>query len=271
MPLPNDLRTLAIDLSALAAQAGRLILDVARTELTIAEKGDFSPVTNADIRAEAHLLEGLARLLPGIPVLAEESASRAEIPDIGDTFLVVDPLDGTREFLAGRPEYTVNIGLVSGGRPVLGVLHAPALARIYWGAEGTGAARADDVPMDVPIHAPVVCRYVPIRTRTADDAPVALTSRGHNDATTEAFLDRLGIAERVRIGSAIKFAMLAEGAADIYPRFGPTMEWDLAAGHALIAAAGGAVLTPEGDAIRYGKVETGFRNGPFVAWGYPPR
>jgi 3'(2'), 5'-bisphosphate nucleotidase len=266
VPPEISLGQFAPRLSALAAEAGRLILDLSNAGIDVAAKDDLSPVTNADLRAEERLLAGLREILPGVPVLAEESASRGDIPDIGDTFLVLDPLDGTREFVAGRPEYTVNIGLVTGGRPVLGVLHAPALGRTYWGAVGHGAWRAIHAPGAVPDGE----AYTAIATRTPPAGAVALTSRGYNDATTEAFLDALGVAERQRLGSAYKFALVAEGSADLYPRFGTTMEWDLAAGHALVEAAGGVVLTPDGLNIPYAKAETGFRNGPFVAWGRAP-
>jgi 3'(2'), 5'-bisphosphate nucleotidase len=266
VPPVDDLIQSAPRLAALAADAGRLILDLVRAGIDVSAKDDLSPVTNADLCAEERLLAGLHDILPGVPVLAEESASRGDIPDVGDTFLVIDPLDGTREFVAGRPEYTVNIGLVAGGRPVLGVLHAPALGRTYWGVVGHGAMRAIHAPGAVP----AADGFEPIATRPRAAAALALTSRGYNDAATEAFLDELGIGERQRLGSAYKFALVAEGSADLYPRFGPTMEWDLAAGHALVEAAGGVVLTPEGQAIRYAKAETGFRNGPFVAWGRPP-
>ncbi|MDX6807433.1 3'(2'),5'-bisphosphate nucleotidase CysQ [Terrihabitans rhizophilus] len=257
-------RSLSFHLSVLAAEAGRLILDISRRGAEVQEKSDHSPVTDADIAAEELLLAGLGRLLPGVPVLAEESASRGEAPLPGSTFLVVDPLDGTREFVSGRREYTVNIGLVSEGRPVLGVLHVPAYGRTYHGAESAGAARALHEVGALPVEE----MFEPIRTRTPPPGLMALTSRGHNDAATEAFLDKLGVVgERQRIGSAYKFALVAEGSADIYPRFGPTMEWDLAAGHALILAAGGDVLSPEGEPVRYGKTDEGYRNHAFVAWG----
>jgi 3'(2'), 5'-bisphosphate nucleotidase len=257
-------RDLSFHLSVLAAEAGRLILDIASRGASVQEKADHSPVTDADLAAEELLLKGLARLLPGVPVLAEESASRGEAPRPGSTFLVVDPLDGTREFVSGRREYTVNIGLVSDGRPILGVLHVPAYGRTYHGAEGVGAGRACHEVGGLPREE----MFEPIRTRMPLGRMVALTSRGHNDAATEAFLDRLGnVGERQRIGSAYKFALVAEGSADVYPRFGPTMEWDLAAGHALVAAAGGDVLSPDGEPVRYGKTDEGYRNHAFVAWG----
>jgi 3'(2'), 5'-bisphosphate nucleotidase len=264
--LPSNVPALAAELARLAAEAGRIILDVAASGLRVREKDDLSPVTQADTQAEAFILEGLSRILPGIPVLAEESASRGDAFGIADTFLVVDPLDGTREFVAGRPEYTVNIGLVADGRAVLGVLCAPALGRHYWGAPGNGAWRAC-----LPVGAlPAPADFERIAVDASGRSPIALTSLGHGDPDTEAFLDRCGATERRRLGSALKFALVAEGAADIYARFVGTMEWDTAAGQAIVEAAGGAVLTPEGAPLIYGKASEGFRNGPLIAWGRAP-
>lgn len=250
----------------LAAEAGRLILSLSEGGLEVRSKEDASPVTNADMRAEEMLLEGLARILPGVPVLAEEQASAGNTPEIAGAFLVIDPLDGTKEFVSGRAEYTVNIGLVEDGRPRLGILSVPALGRIYWGVTGLGAARALHPPGSLPAQD----GFEPIATRAAAKPPVALTSRGHNDAVTEAFLDNLGAQERQRLGSAYKFALVAEGSADLYARFAGTMEWDTAAGEALLTAAGGGVRDPDGNLLAYAKTETKFLNGPFIAWGRVP-
>lgn len=265
-PVPSDYSALLPELARLAAEAGRLILSLSTQGLEVRTKDDTSPVTNADMRAEEMLIMGLGLLMPGVPVLAEESASRGVLPSALDTFLVLDPLDGTREYVSGRPEYTVNIGLVQNGRPRLGVLHAPALGRTYWGIPGSGAARAVHDPGTIP----AADLFAPITSRPAAGPLVALTSRGHNDAVTEAFLDSLGATERRRLGSAYKFALVAEGSADLYARFGGTMEWDTAAGEALLVAAGGAVLTPDGAPLGYGKAADEFRNGPFIAWGRAP-
>jgi 3'(2'),5'-bisphosphate nucleotidase len=254
-------------LSRLASEAGRLILSLSEGGLEVRSKQDASPVTNADMRAEEMLLEGLARILPGVPVLAEEQASAGNTPSVDGTFLVIDPLDGTKEFVAGRAEYTVNIGLVENGRPTLGILSVPALGRIYWGVVGKGAARALHAPGSLPAED----GFQPIVTREPASPPVALTSRGHNDAVTEAFLDNLGSTERLRLGSAYKFALVAEGSADLYPRFHGTMEWDTAAGEALLTAAGGGVRDPDGNLLGYAKTETRFLNGPFIAWGRVPQ
>ncbi|RXF75380.1 3'(2'),5'-bisphosphate nucleotidase CysQ [Hansschlegelia zhihuaiae] len=261
----RDAKLLAA-LAALAVEAGRAILDVYEgPEIASRAKDDRSPVTDADERAEAILISGLAALFPNMPVIAEEAASRDGTPEAApETFLLVDPLDGTREFLARNGEFTVNVGLVDGGRPVLGCVFAPALGAIWLGAEGLGAktARAD-------LRAePAQDAYRPIAVRPAPEAGLcAVASRSHADPATEEFLASLKVANRRSAGSSLKFCLVAEGEADVYPRFGPTMEWDTAAGHAVLAAAGGVVLKPDGSEFGYGKSETGFRNGAFVAWG----
>jgi 3'(2'), 5'-bisphosphate nucleotidase len=251
-------------LAKLAVEAGRAILDVYESEaIAVRAKDDRSPVTDADERAEAILITGLAALLPGVPVVAEEASSRDGAPDVAPgTFLLVDPLDGTREFLARNGEFTVNVGLVDGAAPVLGCVHAPALGATWIGASELGArtVRAglrEQSDLDA---------FRPIAVREAPEAELcAVASRSHADAETEAFLSRLHVATRRSAGSSLKFCLVAEGKADVYPRFGPTMEWDTAAGHAVLAAAGGSVLRPDGSMFGYGK--PGFRNGAFVAWG----
>lgn len=257
---------LGLALARLAAETGPLILEIARAGAEIRAKSDDSPVTQADMLAEEAILVGLSKILPGVPVLAEESAAAGKLPALDGPLLVVDPLDGTREFIAGRPEYTINIGLLEAGRPVLGIIHAPALGRTYYGALACGAYCAGHGIGAVP----ALSEFAAINTRARPARPVALTSYSHADATTTAFLHDLGGHDERRLGSALKFAILAEGAADIYPRFVPTMEWDTAAGHALVEAAGGAVLTPEGAPLAYLKSDAGFRNGPFIAWGRRP-
>jgi 3'(2'), 5'-bisphosphate nucleotidase len=265
MARPGE-RALALALAALTAEAGRLILEIARAGTEGRLKEDGSPVTICDERAEAFLLEALAKLLPGVPIVAEESASRGALPTMAGEFVLVDPLDGTREFIAGRDCYTVNIGLVAAGEPVAGALHAPAQGRSWAGATGVGAWAAGHELGAIPAAA----SFFPIATRPPAVPPVALTSHSHIEAESLAFLDRIGAGERRPVGSSLKFAEIAEGRADVYPRFGPTMEWDTAAGHAVLAAAGGVVLTPEGAPFRYGPGERGNRNGPFVAWGRSP-
>ena len=220
----------------------------------------MSPVTEADRAAEDIILAALATRLPRVPVVAEESASRGETPPVDRDFVLVDPLDGTREFIAGRSEYTVNIALVCGGVPVAGAVAAPDLGQVWWGA-GDRAWKSDfDADAGIPPSGaePICCRVAPARV-------VAVASHNHLDDATRAFLADLTLAESRSIGSSLKFLLLAQGEADVYPRFGPTMEWDTAAGHAVLLAAGGSVTTPDGAPFLYRK--PGFRNGPFVARG----
>jgi 3'(2'), 5'-bisphosphate nucleotidase len=253
-------------LAALCVEAGRAILDVYDAEaIAVRSKDDRSPVTDADERGEAILHEGLAKLFPGVPVIAEEACSRDGAPAWAPSvFLLVDPLDGTREFLARNGEFTVNVGLIEANRPTLGCVHAPALGAVWLGAVGVGATVARAAVRDIPGAE----AYGPIAVRAAPAGGLcAVASRSHSDPDTEAFLAKLGVADRRSAGSSLKFCLVAEGEADVYPRFGPTMEWDTAAGHAVLAAAGGSVTTIDGAPFAYGKAETGFRNGGFVAWG----
>ncbi len=226
-------------------------------------KGDLSPVTAADERAEALILDWLRAGAAPIAVVAEESAARGERPNVGAAFVLVDPLDGTREFLSRNGEFTINIALIRGRSVVAGAVYAPALGRLWLGGE-----RAFSCVAPVGAALPPLSARRRLKTRAAPPAGlVALASRSHGDPTTEAFLDKLPIAERRSAGSSLKFCVLAEGEADLYPRFGPTMEWDTAAGEAVLRAAGGTVLSPDGGAFLYGKIESGFRNGGFIAWG----
>lgn len=253
-------------LAALSVEAGRAILDVYDgPAIEQRAKDDRSPVTDADERAEAILLKGLEAIFPGVPVIAEEASSRDGVrADAPKRFLLVDPLDGTREFLAKNGEFTVNVGLIEDGEPVLGCVYAPALGKFWLGAKNLGAWTAEAERRAYPARG----AFRPIAVRTAADAGLcAVASRSHSDEKTEEFLSGLNVASRRSAGSSLKFCLVAEGEADVYPRFGPTMEWDTAAGHAVLSAAGGAVLKPDGSAFGYGKCETGFKNGAFVAWG----
>jgi 3'(2'), 5'-bisphosphate nucleotidase len=256
---PHTLRALAQSFAAIVDEAGAIILDIKRRGAKAHLKADASPVTEADECAEHHIVEALGKLLPDIPLIAEEQAAAGHVPAIGHTFLLVDPLDGTREFVAGRAEYTVNIALVENGRPVVGVVGAPELGKLYAGTPGW-AGRRDGAEMS----------FRPITTRPMADPPMAITSLSHRDATTEAWLGRWPKIDRCCVGSSLKFALLAEGLADVYPRFSPTCEWDTAAGHAVLAGAGGAVLSPDGSPLPYGKTKDGYRNGSFIAWGRRP-
>lgn len=246
----------------IALAAGPLILDLYENGCEIRAKADASPVSEADERAEALILARLAQDLPGFTVVAEESCARSAPPSCAGPFILVDPLDGTREFVNRNGEFTVNIALIAEGTPVAGAVYAPVLGEIWWGGRRAFHARVSSAGERTDMR--------PIHVRSAPaNGLVALASRSHGDPQTEAFLARLPLAGRASAGSSLKFCRIAEGRADVYPRFGRTMEWDVAAGHAVLAAAGGAVLTPWGAPFAYGKSDEGFANGPFVAWGDP--
>ena len=247
-----------------AIEAGRAILDVAKGDVGLRTKADASPVTAADAAAEAILTEALRQAFADVPVVAEEAvAAGRPTGDLGRRFFLVDPLDGTREFLAGNGEYTVNVALVEDGRPVAGVVYAPALGEIFQGRVGEGAW-AGRVFADGSIERrPIAAR------RHARELPVVLASRSHCGPETEACLTALGPHERISVGSSLKFARLADGAADLYPRLGRTMEWDTAAGEAVVTAAGGRVVGLDGRPLDYGRADRGFANPWFLAFADP--
>ncbi|MBW8270699.1 3'(2'),5'-bisphosphate nucleotidase CysQ [Caldovatus aquaticus] len=257
----QDRPALLEGLARIAREAGERVMAIytGAAPVGATTKADGTPLTAADLAAEAAIAAGLTALCPELPVVSEESAERAAARPPGPRFLLVDPLDGTREFLGRTGEFTVNIALVEEGRPTLGVVLAPVPARLWLG--DVLAGRAERREGGAAPGRPIRVRPVPAA------GLVAVASRSHRDAETDAFLARLPIAACRSIGSALKFCLVAEGEADVYPRFGPTMEWDTAAGHAVLAAAGGRVVTPDGAELRYGKYAAGFRNGPFIAWG----
>ncbi len=264
----TDLLALAELFAQLCVEAGTIVMEVySRAAIETRIKNDDSPVTEADERTEAFLLDRLARALPALPIIAEESAVQGETPQQSGAFLLVDPLDGTREFIARRDEFTINVAFVEDGAPKAGAVFAPALGALWLGAgeEALFAAVAPGAPLPSRENR----RAIHVR-KTPQDGLTALVSRSHRDAQTEDFLARLNIRERADAGSSLKFCRVAEGAADVYPRFGPTMEWDTAAGDAVLRAAGGMVLGPDGAPLRYGKAAQNYRNGPFVAWGSRP-
>ncbi len=253
---------------AAALAAGEAILAIYAGPADAAAKADGSPVTLADEKAEAIITQHLAALAPGVPVVAEEAVAAGNTPDCGALFFLVDPLDGTKEFLSRNGEFTVNIGLIRNGVPVLGVVYAPALGLLYAGGAGVPARRAEVADHEVT-------GWVDLKVRPAPARLTVIGSRSHGGAETEAFVARLPVADFVAAGSSLKFCRLAEGAADLYPRLGRTMEWDIAAGHAVLAAAGGAVLTLDGVPLAYGKRaqahDSDFANPYFVATaGYDP-
>jgi 3'(2'), 5'-bisphosphate nucleotidase len=245
-----------------AQRAGGAIMAVYATDFAVRDKPDSSPVTVADEAAERIILADLAAIAPDVPVVAEESVAAGKVPVIAERFFLVDPLDGTREFVSRRDEFTVNIALVEAGEPVLGVVFAPARRELYWG--DVRAGRAGHIDADPDGTMPSMGEAINART-PPDGSLVAVASRSHRTPETDAFLANYPVTEFRSIGSSLKFCLVATGEADLYPRIGPTMEWDTAAGQAVLMAAGGRVTTLDGAPFRYGK--PGFRNGDFVARG----
>jgi 3'(2'),5'-bisphosphate nucleotidase len=238
----------------LALAAGKAVMAVYGEAFTPTLKGDATPVTAADTAAEAIILEGLAAGDPSVPVISEEASAGGTIPAPARRFYLVDPLDGTREFISRNGEFTVNIALIEESRPAAGVVVAPALDRAYCGLAGAGAVlRAGEGA------------WKAIAVSEAQRPLRVVASRSHRDAETEAFLARLGEARIVSAGSSLKFCLVAAGEADLYPRFGRTMEWDTAAGQAVLEAAGGSVATLDGRPLAYGKAGRGFDNPAFIA------
>ncbi len=244
-------------LADIVEEAARLILPYWRSDLTVIRKADESPVTEADQRGEALILQLLARHFPDIPVVSEEDSAENGVPtDAAGRFFLVDPLDGTKAFVRGDPNFTVNIGLIENGRSVAGAICAPVTMETWFTAPGGALKRQPDVAA-----APVRVRPWP------RGEAVALVSHTMKEETAEKLQAEYGFDLRQPMDSSIKLCRIAEGAADIYPRHGPTMEWDTAAGQAILEAAGGRFATPDGSPFVYGKAEAGFRNGWFVARG----
>jgi 3'(2'), 5'-bisphosphate nucleotidase len=252
-------------LTLIASRAAAAILAVPRAGLKERRKADNSLLTAADEASEAVILDGLARLLPGVMAISEETTGNRAVDGLASRFFLVDPLDGTREFAAGLNEFTVNIALIEQGTPVAGVVAAPERGLIWRGQIGHGAERLALEPGAAPTDAR---ERVTVRTRRcpASGARV-LISRSHLDAATDSYVNRLSSPQRIACGSALKFCLIAEGTADLYPRLGPTSEWDVAAGHAVLVAAGGEVRQPDGSALRYGVGD--FRMSGFIAAGEP--
>jgi 3'(2'), 5'-bisphosphate nucleotidase len=250
--------TLLPTVRTIAHEAGQVILRFYNAGTEVSTKADGSPVTQADRAAEAVILPALQHLAPGIPAIAEEAYADGRRPDIsGGRFWLVDPLDGTKEFISRSGEFTVNIALIENGRPVLGVIYAPASGDLY-AASGSGTAvHWVEGRHDYPIA---------VRPRPADGLTVVASRSHRNAADTDRFLTRYPVKETISCGSSLKFCALASGRADLYPRFGPTCEWDTAAGHAILLAAGGRVEQPDGTPLIYGKDDV--LNPSFVAYGW---
>jgi 3'(2'), 5'-bisphosphate nucleotidase len=238
----------------IAQTAGEVVMRHYRAGCEARMKSDRSPVTDADEEAEKLILAELAKAFPGVPVVAEEQAAAGRISQVGSRFFLVDPVDGTKEFVKQGGEFTVNIGEIIDHEPVSGVVLAPAIGRLFVGAAGEGAFELSKGTLrDISCRAP------------APDGLVAVSSRSHPDAKTDELLKSMPIKGHTNAGSSLKFCLVAAGEADIYPRAGTTMEWDTAAGHAVLRAAGGTVTNWDGTPFRYGKPD--FRNGPFIARG----
>jgi 3'(2'), 5'-bisphosphate nucleotidase len=250
--LIDDHGGLVDQLAEAAREAGEAILEIVRRGFEVEAKQDRSPVTEADRAAELVILAALARAAPGVPVIAEEEVAAGRIPAHDDTYFLVDPLDGTKEFVRGGDDYTVNIGLIEQGVPRLGVVFAPATGVLHGGIVGQGAWVDDGGGRRL------------IRTRERGEQITAVASKSHlNQATIDYLEAAVGTCGYVSVGSSLKFCIVAEGRADIYPRASPTSEWDTAAGHAVLLAAGGIVDGPDGRPLRYGK--RAFLNRAFVA------
>ena len=239
----------------LALQAGEKIMEIyGKDDFAVKLKSDDSPVTAADEKADALISEGLRAAFPDIMLVTEEQLETHTFTN--DMFFIVDPLDGTKEFIkaCGDGAFTVNIGLVRNGEPVMGIVFAPALDRLFFGSLGNGAFEVSGG----------ICRQIRVRMPPAE-GPVAVASASHRDAQTNQWLEKRGITKSIAIGSSLKFCLIAAGEADLYPRYGPTMEWDTAAGDAVLRAAGGRVTAEDGKPFPYGKA--GYRNQPFFAAG----
>ncbi|MDX7950636.1 3'(2'),5'-bisphosphate nucleotidase CysQ [Lichenihabitans sp. Uapishka_5] len=256
----NDL---ALQFARIAVEAGAVVMRIYEAGATARFKADASPVCEADELAEALILTALRRVAPGIPVLAEEAAARGDRPLLDGRFILVDPVDGTKEFLNRNGEFTVNIALIEHGVARAGAVYAPALGRLWFAGEDAHTCQvAPGAALEQAEG------WHQLHSRAALPAGlVVMASRSHADAATEDYLAALPVAERRSAGSSLKFCAIAAGEADLYPRFGPTMEWDTAAGDAVLRAAGGIVLSLDGAALRYGKKHDDFRNGGFLAWG----
>jgi 3'(2'), 5'-bisphosphate nucleotidase len=251
-------------LTDLVSEAAAAILAIGASALATRTKADQSPVTAADEASDAAIAKGLSRLLPGVSVISEEKLPRPSLAGVA-SFALVDPLDGTKEFLAGNGEYTVNVALVVDGVPAAGFIAAPARGIIYRGVVGSGAER---LALSPGARVGRAAEIRAIRTRRwPAEGLVATVSRSHLEPATELLLRRLPVNTRLPCGSALKFCAIADGTADIYPRLSPTSEWDVAAGHAIITAAGGVVTGPDGLSLSYGRPAAKFRVPAFVAWG----
>ena len=253
---PTPFMQSLIDLSLLAGQE---IMAIYATDFSAKAKGDLTPVTEADEAAERIILSGLAHINGAVPVISEEAAAAGRIPEVAARFFLVDPLDGTKEFISKNGEFTVNIALVEAAVPVAGVVYAPALKRIFWGEKNVGAAQG-------VIDGDIATGWTALGVRPLPtDGATVVASRSHRDQATEDYLKSVRVKSLCSAGSSLKFCLIAAAEADLYPRFGRTMEWDTAAGHAVLLAAGGKVMTVDGPVLAYGKRTRGYDNPGFIA------
>ncbi len=258
----DDKNAIAFEFARICSLAGVKIMEIYASDFEARGKDDRSPVTDADELAEAIILAELKAAYPDVPVLAEESFAAGFRPNTSGAFILVDPVDGTKEFINKNGEFTVNIALIEDRAPTAGCVFAPARERIFVGGTQAwaGPLKAGETVSRSALE-PITTRARPAGGMTA------VMSRSHADEKTQAFADAQGVTEKVSAGSSLKFCLVAEGSADVYPRFGPTKEWDTGAGHAVLNAAGGCVLTPDGAPFLYAKADTDYLNGAFVAWG----
>jgi len=266
MPNLEDKNAIAFDFAQLCSEASVAIMEIYATDFKTRGKDDNSPVTDADDLAEKVILAGLSQMYPDVAVLAEESFASGFRPDIGSAFILVDPVDGTKEFINKNGEFTVNIALIEDGKPTAGCVYAPAIERIFVGGSEAWAGSLE------PGQAVDKTKLDTIKTRQRPATGLkAVMSRSHVDEKTLSFAEAKGVTDRVSAGSSLKFCLVADGTADVYPRFGPTREWDTGAGHAVLNAAGGCVIEPSGAPFMYGKQSVEYLNGAFIAWGIPPK
>ncbi|MGB3625705.1 MAG: 3'(2'),5'-bisphosphate nucleotidase CysQ [Henriciella sp.] len=252
-------------LARIALDAGALIMEIYETDFDVDSKDDASPVTEADEKAEVLILKGLAEADPDLDVIAEESVAAGNLPDHGARFALVDPLDGTREFIKKNGQFTVNIAIIEHGKPVMGVVYAPALNRLFL-AESPDTAWQAEVKPGEPV--PASDSRMPMQIRKApEEGLTAIASKSHRSPETDEFLSKFDVKEIISAGSSLKLCLVGAGEADIYPRMGRTMEWDTAAGQAVAEAAGARVMTEDGVPLRYGKKERGYDNPHFIVYG----
>lgn len=263
--LEKEYQELVRSLIPSVQRAGAAVLKIYQSNPHVRFKADRSPVTDADQAAEEILVEALSKLLPEVPVVGEELVAGDRVPEFGDEYFLVDPLDGTKEFLKRNDEFTINIALINNEIPVLGLVYAPAKCDCYLTLTPRQAVRCQLSPSAVASVQDL--EFQPLAGEASTGRPLtAIVSRSHLNTDTLQFLSRLGNPPRIVMGSSLKFGVLARGDADVYPRFGATSGWDTAAGHAVLNASGGCVLTLAGKPLKYRNREGDFRNPPFIAW-----